>query len=231
MKRILSKSQANLFIQCPYKWKRVYVDNIRSLPSPAQERGIKIHEKIEKFYKNMKPDEDLKHFIRFELQRAKDLFKSGKKDMKYFYPLFQELKMKNEEIGLKGIVDAVYINPDDDKLIIIDWKTGKFYRNKFDDYRFELAVYAELLAHSGKVDEAPGYWGIYFVDQDKLFFEKINKDYITKMYETMKKVREGIKNGEYKPKRNIWCRYCQFKNECMKGGVKWKQDIYGQQQH
>ena len=214
MKKLLSKSQANLFLQCPYKWKKNYIDNIRSLPSPAQKRGIAIHKKVESFYKNPTADPDLKNLINFELQRVKRMINEGKFDKKYFYPLFQELKMQNKELGLKGICDAVYINPKDDKLIIIDWKTGKYYPNKFDDYRFELAVYAELLKHSGKVDEDPAYWGIYFTDQDKLFFEKIDKKYIDNMYETMEQVRKDIEKGDYQPKKNQWCFFCQFKREC-----------------
>jgi len=214
VKRILSKSQANLFMDCPYKWKKIYLDKTKSIPSPAQWRGINIHSKIEKFYKNMIPDEDLKNFISFELRRLKNMVKEDKFEKKYFFPLFQELKLTNEEIGLKGICDAVFINPKDDKLVVIDWKSGRYYPNKFDDYRFELAVYSELLKHSGKIDEEPGYWGIYFTDQDKLFFEKIDKKHINKMYETMNKVREGIESGEYKQKKNTWCWNCQFKREC-----------------
>ena len=214
MKKILSKSQANLYLNCPYKWKKTYIDNIRSIPSPAQRRGIAIHEKIEKFYKNMKPDLDLKNFIKFELRRIKDMIKEGKFDRKYFFPLFQELKMQNEELGLKGICDAVFINPSDDGLIVIDWKTGKYYPNKFDDYRFELAVYSELLKHSGKINEEPKYWGIYFTDQDKLFFEKIDKKYVDDMYETMDLVRAGIEIKDYLPTKNEWCYFCQYKHEC-----------------
>lgn len=212
--KILNKSQANLYIQCPYKWKKVYIDEVQSIPSPAQKRGTNIHNKIENFYKNPKADTDLKHFIKFEIKRIKDMIAAEKFHHKYFFPLFQELKLLNEEIGLKGTCDAVYINPKDDKLIIVDWKTGKYYPDKFDDYRFELAVYAELVKHSGKVDEEPAYWGIYFVDQDKLFFEKIDKKYINKMYETMEEVRKGIKEENHEPKKNQWCYFCQFKKEC-----------------
>ena len=214
MVKVLNKSQVNTFLQCPFKWKKVYVDNIRSIPSKAQKRGSEIHKKIENFYKEPKADIDLKHFINFELRRVKDMIKEGKFDRKYFYPLFQELKMYNKEIGLKGTCDAVYINPGDDKLIIIDWKTGQYHPEKFDDYRFELAVYAELVKHSGKVNEEPAYWGIYFSDQDKLFFEKIDKKYIDEMYETMDKVRKEMEEGNYKPKKNQWCYFCQFKNKC-----------------
>ena len=212
--KILNKSQANTFLDCPYKWYKIYVQGIRSQPSPAQIRGIKIHKKVENFYRDMKPDIDLKNLVAFELRRVKDMIKEGKFEKKYFFPLFQELTLYNEEIGLKGTCDAVFINPKDDKLIIIDWKTGRYYPDKFDDYRFELAVYAELVKHSGKVDEEPAYWGIYFTDQDKLFFEKIDKKYIDKMYETMDRVRKEMEEGGFKPKKNTWCFNCQFKREC-----------------
>ena len=208
MKKLLSKSQANLFMQCPLKWKYIYIDLIESLPSKAQERGINIHKKIEEFYKNPKPDEDLKNFVKFEKKRLE-----GCNELKYFYPLFQELKLRDEVIGLKGIIDAVYINPKDDGIIVIDWKTGKYYEDNLDDYRFELAVYAELLKHSGKVDEVK-YWGIYFTDADKLFFEEIDSEYIRRMYATMDRIREEIEKKEYKPKKNKWCFNCQFKEKC-----------------
>ncbi len=213
VKRILSKSQANLYLQCPYKWKKCYIDEIRSEPSYAQTRGIRIHKKVEEFYKKFLPDKELKNFIKFEHERIQSCFKHNKFEKKYFFPLFQELKMFDEKLGLKGFVDAVYINPEDDGVIVIDWKTGKYYPDKFDDYRFELAVYASLLRASGKVDNVK-YWGIYFLDQDKLFFEKIDEKYITKMHETLETVRKGIAEGNHEPKVNMWCKYCQFYKEC-----------------
>jgi len=212
--KILNKSQVNTFLDCPYKWKKIYVDGIRSKPSLAQQRGIRIHSKIEKFYKNMLPDEELAKFINFELRRLRDMVKEKKFDKKYFFPIFQELKLSNEKIGLKGTMDAVYINPKDDGLICIDYKSGRYYPNKFDDYRFELAVYAELLNHSGKINEKVKYWGILFVDQDKLFFEKIEQKYIDKMYEIVDDCRLKMEHGEQNPKKNTWCWNCQFKREC-----------------
>ena len=222
-KRIISKSQANLFLDCPYKWKKCYIDKIRSEPSPAQERGIRIHSKIEEFYKKVKIidnvlsidfDEELVGFTNHEENRlplCKD--NDGNFNEKYFKPLFQELVMSNEELGLKGIVDAVFINPADDGVVVIDWKTGKYYPDKFDDYRFELAVYAELLKSTGNVEDVK-YIGIYFVDQDETFFEELQPKSIEKMYATMDKVREGIKSGQYPPKKNKWCYFCQFRKDC-----------------
>lgn len=214
-KRLLSKSSINLYLQCPLKWKFVYIDKIPSIPSIYQKRGTKIHEKIEGFYKNIKivdnkiiyTDEDLKNFVDFENKRLKNC-----KDLRYFKPLFQELKLQDEKLGLKGIIDAVYINSDDGT-IIIDWKTGKFDESKLDDYRFELALYAELLRASNKVDNIK-YWGIYFIDADKLFFEQIKLKYIIEMYETVGQVRQEIEQKCFEPCPNQYCYNCQFRNKC-----------------
>lgn len=214
--KILNKSQVNTFLDCPFKWHKIYIEGIKSEPSPAQERGIRIHSKIEKFYHNLLPDLELKQFINFELKRLKAIKKENK--LKYFKPIFQELRMKNEKIGLKGTCDAVYINPEDDELIVIDYKSGKFRPKEYEHYRFELALYAELLNHSGKVNEKVKYIGILFADQEKLFFEELTQETIDKMYKIVNKAREDmekyIKENNFPATKNTWCFNCQFKKEC-----------------
>ena len=227
--RILSKSQVNMFLQCPLKWKYCDIDGNKSEPSPAQLRGINIHRKIEKVYNKMKlvkkdgqaipeiqvkVDEELEYFMDFEKKRIFDCVnEKGEFDMKYFRPLHQEMRITNPEMKMRGIIDAVYINPKDDGLIIVDWKSGKYYKNKLDDYRFELSIYSELLRATGRYDDIK-YWAIYFTDQDKLFFEKIEMEHIIKMYNTVSKVREEMGSGVYPKKYSFWCKYCQFKEKC-----------------
>ncbi len=235
MKKLLSKSSVNLYLQCPFKWKCVYIDKIQLAPNEYQERGTNIHEKIENFYKDIriieaisnetnkkewildkKSDKDLDNFIRMENKRLNDCIdEDGKINLKYFKPIFQELKLQDEKLGLKGIIDAVYINPSDDGAIVIDWKTGKFDENKLDDYRFELAVYAELLRASNKTDNIK-YWGIYFSDADRLFFEQIDLKYIINMYNIVNKVKQEIEKEHFQPRSNKYCYNCQFKEKCKK---------------
>ena len=212
--KVLNKSQVNTYLDCPLKWHKIYVEGIKSKPSLAQKRGINIHKKIENFYREPKADIDLKHFIKFELTRVRDMIKAKKFDRKYFYPLFQELTLYNEEIGLKGTCDAIFINPKDDGLIMIDWKTGKHYGKGLDNYKLELCVYAELVNHSGKTDEKVKYIGIYFTDLNELYFEEIKQEDIDKMYEIVNEVREEMERGNFEPTENEWCFNCQFKREC-----------------
>lgn len=230
--RWLSKSQINTYLQCPLKWKFLYIDKFPSFSSPQQNRGKQIHEKIENFYKNInvvkeegKPviklkseDDDLKNFVELERNRIISCVnEKGEYDKTYFEPVFQELRLANKELMLRGIIDAVYIHPKDKKAIVIDWKTGKFNKRNLNDYRFELAVYKELLEKDKKLDVEVGYWGIFFTDANKLFFEKVEQKYINKMYKTIEKVRKGIEEKNYIPKPNFFCRWCQFADKCPGG--------------
>ena len=220
-KRILSKSQINTYLSCPYKWKRFYIDKIKSKGSTAMIRGIKIHKNVEKFYDNVEIVNNYiqykqkygvpKKFIEFENNRLKSC---GKDIDKYFKPLFQELKVHSEEMGMRGFIDAVYLNPKDDGLIIIDYKTGRYYPEKYDDYRFELAIYKELLEKSGKIDCKVKYWGIIFLDQNKLFFEEVGNNSIEKAKKLVREARKGMSEGVYPKKLNEYCKWCQFRGEC-----------------
>jgi putative RecB family exonuclease len=223
--RVLSKSQINVFKQCPKKWYYNYIKKIKSKPSEAMFRGIRIHKEIEDFYNNITIDipnkkikmlnknTDLKEFLKFENKRLQSCFdKDGNLISKYFYPFHQEAKVNNKELALRGFIDAVYINPEDGKLIIIDWKTGKFRPDSYSSYRFELAMYKELYEkqYGGEV----GYWGIFFVDAGKLFFEKVKPISIKAMYKSIERARIGMESGEYPCKPSVLCQYCDYRNIC-----------------
>lgn len=221
MVRILSKSQIGLFKQCPYKWKRCYIDKISSAPSYAQQRGIKIHKSIENFYKQTTVDMEkktfippkdkhkIKPFLEFEQKRLENC-----KDIKYFKPLYQELKLKSNKLFIRGIIDAVYINPDDDGIIIIDYKSGKYRPDAIKDYQFELAIYKILLDDSNRTKDKVKYWGILFVDHGKLFFEEVDNKIVQQTMIDIVNVRKEMESGIYKPQLNEYCNYCQFKSEC-----------------
>ena len=224
-KRILSKSQINTFLQCPYKWKKQYIDKVKSKPSPAMVRGIRIHSSIEKFYKHTEIKDNVitvndasikvpKKFLEFEERRIESCRKQGKVVDKYFKPLFQELRVSDEELGLRGFIDAVYINPKDDELILIDYKSGRFRPEKYDDYRFELAIYKMLIEAGDQIDKKVKYWGIMFVDQDKLFYEEAKEEDVIKAKKMVEEARAGMESGVYPPKINEYCKWCDFRKEC-----------------
>jgi len=207
--RILSKSQMNTYIQCPMKWKFQYIDKLKSKGSPAMWRGIQIHKQIENYYNVENSDISLiPNFLKFEERRLKNC----PNENKYLKPIAQELSVKNDDLKIRGFIDAVYINPKDDGVIIIDWKSGKYRPENFSGYRFELAVYSELYRLQTGI--TPKYWGIYFVDHDKLFFEEVKEISIKAMYKKVKKVRDGIESKNYQCKPSMLCKWCDFNDKC-----------------
>ncbi len=222
--RWLSKSQVNCWKQCPKKWWFQYIVKCKQKPSDAMMRGIKIHKDLEKFYDMIeikdgkiidtsKVPKELHQFIKFEERRIKSCVNiDGSFNLEFFKPVMQEVFVKNETLKLRGYIDAVYKSSKDGKLIIIDWKTGKYRPEQFNSYRFELAMYKEL--YEKVYGDEVGYWGIYFVDADKLFFEPVKSISIKAMYKSIKKTREGIESGEYPCKPGILCRWCDFHKQC-----------------
>ena len=206
--RILSKSQINLFRYCPMKWKIQYLDGKPFKPTKAMQRGIDIHSKIEKFYNDVNiknnviqnDDKDLTEFVKFENKRLED------SNIRYFKPLHQELKIQDNKTKLRGFIDAVFRNSKDDGIIIIDWKTGLYRPWKVDDYRFELAIYKILYESLNK--EKVKYWGIFFTDAGKLFFEEASDKVVDDTMKINEQVRKDMASGIYPCK----CGYCERAN-------------------
>lgn len=230
----LSKSSIKIYLQCPYKWKKLYINGIKEEKSPVMERGINIHKQIEMFYDNVnlegKDDnnipqirlyemmkdniEDMRNFLNFEQERIKYCVINNIFNKKYFFPYLKEKKIMNDNLKLKGIIDAVFINPKDNKAIIIDWKTGRYDKNMIDEWRMELSIYKILLDSSGLIHDKVKYWGMYFIDVDKLFFEEINNNIINNTLKLIEEVREEIREEKFNCKTNNYCQNCQFVTSC-----------------
>lgn len=56
---------------------------------------------------------------------------------------------------------------------------------------------------------------MYFVDEDKLFFEKVVRKHIDRMFRIVNKVREDMEKGIYNPKPNYFCDSCEFQEKCQ----------------
>jgi len=187
------------------KWKQQYLDGKPFQPTKAMERGTEIHKKIENFYRDVKirdnkvinDDKDLKKFVEFENSRL------GDAQMKYFKPLHQEMKLVDPKTRLRGVIDAVYKNPKDDGIIVIDWKTGLYRPWKINDYRFELAIYKSL--YDSRQTDKVKYWGIFFTDAGKLFFEEAKDNVVDDALKIVVDVREEMASGVYPCK----CGYCK----------------------
>lgn len=232
----LSKSKLGTYKDCPLKFKFIYLDNI-----PEEEGnkywanlGKDIHTAIEEFYEKdvkvvgniVEINEDkynnesnigkhMRNFIKFK-KKLLDNIKDKNFDVKYFFPVMQEVDVYAKDMPIHGLADAVYKNPDDDGLILVDWKSGKIKPDI--DIRKELAFYKLVLDNSDYFDKPIKYWCMYFTKEDYLFFEEINdeicKEVLKEINDLLAILNEKHISEHMIPHQGDHCRYCGYKKQC-----------------
>jgi len=134
------------------------------------------------------------------LQKAKYLGKDYGIELEFIIPYEND----RYEINVKGYIDAIF--QVDDKLFIVDWKTGKYY----DYYRIQGLIYSWALNKKyGYVEDA-----VLFVHPAKkvndIFIQKVeDKDY-NEIVVLVNKMFDCIDNNEFEKKPADGCRYCDY---------------------
>jgi len=233
-----SKSKLNLYKFCPQKYKLQVIDKIPSKPSEAMERGKRLHEAFELFYKKIskrkkiqKPKEEIKAVIKKlieEMKLEKDyesiiqlynfanfnlrIFKTLEKEkaIQNFIPKQTEWKQYIEEQDFVGIIDAVF--KDGNNILVLDYKTGTYNKSKIKEYRFELTLYSILWDYFN--EEKATHWGIYFSKSDILWTEKIRQKIKEENLEEAFKIMNAIKKMQFEPNINPPCEWCDVYFYC-----------------
>lgn len=222
----LSKSSFMQYRQCPYIFKRKYIDKFPFEPSPAQKLGTFMHSQIEAFYKTTKDKgyfsiegmdtkaaKYLMNFLRTEKARYDRLQRIGK--IKYFHP-FTEQRIKFPAERLSGIADLLFPLANGGYRLA-EIKTGKYRPQWADSVRLELEFYAYVFEQALKINIP--LLSVNFVKDSIQHYWPANGDIKPKI----DKVWSGIKAEEFDPKKNMWCGYCDLKFECPlmnKGNLK-----------
>jgi len=220
-----SFSKASTFYQCPYKFKLKYIDKIK-IPfetNIALEKGKYIHSLIEHDIKN----EKLKDF-KFEIASEKDVqnFNQIFNNLQ-INPLYNYFKSKNgfTELGfslkiqdkkiipgkydsdslIRGYIDYLFI--EDNKAIIIDWKTGKY---KEDINEMQVIIYSVWAFLNFNIDIVETYF--FFVEHSKYVKKTFKKEQLN---ELLKKIllylRKIEKCNNFDKNISPLCNYCEFK--------------------
>jgi putative RecB family exonuclease len=210
----LSKSKIFAYLHCPYSFKKMYLDEVKQIPSPAMERGTTFHKAVEEHYRTGNfsiplLDYDslkisMRNFIEFEKKRIAACKNNSQKT-----PVLIEQKLFDKELQFSGIVDTVFMHPSGE-LILLDWKTGKF--KDIEDMRLELAFYVYLIEKT--TNHKIKYYSMYFPDIDVLFFEEVDRKLVENAQTFIIDIKNKINTKVFEPKLNEYCNWCQFKGEC-----------------
>ena len=230
-----SKSALTLYQQCPERFKYSYVDQIQDMGGPEAMLGQRIHKMFCDYYTmidlpSIKSEEDLikhgkgyddgvvaehlRNFLSFNCKMYANL-----KNKSLIKPIMMEQKMIHPTFNLSGLVDAVF-QDDNNDIMIMDYKTGKFSEYRLTEYRFELAVYDELIRTN--THYSPTHWGIFFSKPGILWKEPVQPLYFKQIIEPlMTHITKNMADHTYSPKTSMLCLYCPFKKRCSAwGGVK-----------
>lgn len=235
----LSKSKINTFLQCPRKFKYIYIDNYIEPTNEYMELGLIVHKIAEDTAKELQKKmstnnsitvEDISDAIeRYTPKTEFDLTIHLESLFDFFstifiynnYQIFSvEGDIYDDQLRLRGIVDIVLENPETHELIIIDYKTGKDKSIK--EYRKELCIYKYLVEQ--KYDRHVSAAGIFFTKTNAYrvlnFVETPSKGaYITDedydaTFELIDWIRYRISIEDFVPIKQYLCNYCYFKDQC-----------------
>lgn len=140
-----------------------------------------------------------------------------KKDSSNKYPLQRDYK-----IHLQGIIDRVFI--EDGNLIPLELKTGAWKDYKKSSMRKEMAFYQlmienceeEVLKQCGLTkDMKVTHWGWYYPASDYFYVEKIVKQSMTSVINSIAKLIQAYEQKRFEEKFYAkTCQHCSFYGKC-----------------
>lgn len=214
-----SFSRYNVYSQCP---KKAYFKFILKLQEPqgaAMKRGEDIHKLAEDYAKGLlsKLPKDLslfkEEFKALKAQKVKFIeeswtFKSDWSQTKW-----------NDWTGawLRVKLDAAYINPEHNALVVIDHKTGKYSDYKTAEYEEQLQLYglAGLKQHPTVAVVSPRLWyldhGIIHPSDTEIEYFRKDEKYLDKLWRD--KTKPMLNDTTYKPRPGNACTFCHYKKD------------------
>ncbi len=202
--------------------------------------GSLVHSCLEEFYKNVNKEErsveklrelfEKKFKDRWEqkyknvfsskqeivtyIEKAKDIFENFA-ESEFFEkePIMVEEYPKyslKDNLEIRGKFDRV--DQEDGKVTIIDYKTGKFRKNRISTFQID---FYELLLDRAYPDYEIKEKILYYLSQNKVLRYKADQEKLPKIEEKIVKVAETIKKDrEFNPNPNPLCPYCNYREIC-----------------
>ena len=165
------------------------------------------------------------HRVEKKLHELMDWKVARSKDMalKQLKPHFAELRLHNKELSIRGIVDVV-VKDFEDNISIVDYKTSKRYGSWLpEEYYRQLIIYA--LMYKEHTGVTPKFAGIDWLRYDDCYFVAITDGTIEEARELIKSIHNEIKErgddeSKYEMVPQTLCKWCAFyKKPCEPKGI------------
>ena len=230
-----SYSKISSFVSCPRKFKYNYIDKLGVFkPSLALEKGSRVHQLLENFDK-IKETKELPSY-KFKLtppesqgdvdKVAFDFMKSdlGKRYLTECDVIGDEVKFGldakltpcsyySKSAIMRGAIDKLV--KIDDKLIIIDWKTGKYPAQEYHDNSQSVMYAIWAFREYPEINEIEATY--VYVEHDSehkyIFLRKYLQNYVTSYSDKIVKIE---KEEEFPKIKHVLCDWCDFQEHCDK---------------
>lgn len=223
-----SYSKINTFKSCPLKFKFQYIDKIGTYSdTPALIKGRTIHYLIENSH--LSPEsysEEMKQNIKDfpETLQIKKNFVNSEIGIKYLSDIdkspINEYKLGldfnlfgveySKESLFNGIVD--YICVKNSTMYLIDWKSGNYRDQKYQDYN-QLLFYAIHFFQKYKVKKI--IISFVYVEHNLENSLELQLDYLNNYkLELLKSIYSIEICQDFKANKSRLCDYCEFKDVC-----------------
>lgn len=205
-----SYSRIATFKKCPAKYNWSYIDKIDVpfIPSPAMERGSRIHDSLEQFmnkHTDMLDPEIHEHYGQFFFSIRENYTVQPEAKWAFNWQ-WEPCDYDDPNCMVRGFMDLKFV-PEEENIQVYEYKTGKQY---VDEHRHQMLLYgvAALLQHPQKegVDVTAVYLDLK--KNDKIYYPA------SMMFEYKpafkREFREIEDCEEFIPKPQFSCRWCQF---------------------
>ncbi|MDD3626430.1 MAG: PD-(D/E)XK nuclease family protein [bacterium] len=230
-----SFSRLSTYLQCPFKYKKLYLDKVPQLPQGFFSIGTTIHAVMESIYsKPQAPDlENLNRlYDKFWVplgysspEEMKEYYDSGKQWLELYYNNFIRNQEWVKAIAVEkyfeipignyftiGFIDRIHPHKDG-TVEVMDYKTNPEMKTTEEVSKdLQLTLYQYVLEKLGY--KVSGLSLLFMRFGEKVSVLK-NKDDLKTFEEFfIESVQKAESEKEYKPKINEYCKNCQFKPEC-----------------
>lgn len=232
------------YLTCPLKYKYVHILRVPLLPNHLIIYGSALHDAVgamnlarlnrQKFSEKDLTDVLLKSwssegFISREHEEQR--LKTAKQALKLFYRKEQRSKRKikfveetfsvpRDKVLLRGRWDRV--DEEGGKIIILDYKSSEVKKQEDADRRvresLQLAIYA--LVWKERFGKLPDRVELFFLENGLVGSAKKDEKDLSKTWEKIKMVEEGIRGAKFSAKPNSKvCQYCSYNEICPASAV------------
>lgn len=237
----LSFSQISTYLECPYRYYLSYIIKLPGLPKPYFSFGSSIHSALEKLHKpRLIPEKSsLSQLVTWyeeswvsdgyaDIETEAKAKEEGKALLVSYFEKYgqsivpavdveKRFKLMMGEITINGVIDRID-RGEDDKLRIIDYKTGNYIPIELGPAeKLQLTIYTIAVGsiYQNKVEKATY---LYLKSSVEMSFVPSDDD-LASAINTIETVASQIKEGIFPRCKNKFCPWCDYYQSCNKTSV------------